>query len=45
MYDALDYGWGNTLLAGLGIVIGWPAPFVFWRYGAALRERSPFAAG
>ncbi|KAI4094394.1 MAG: hypothetical protein L6R37_007244 [Teloschistes peruensis] len=45
MYDALDYGWGNSLLAFLGIVIGIPAPFVFWLYGEKLRSMSQFAAG
>ncbi|KAL8700614.1 MAG: hypothetical protein Q9201_005356 [Fulgogasparrea decipioides] len=45
MYDALHYGWGNSLLAFLGIFIGMPAPFVFWRYGEKLRSMSKFAAG
>ncbi|KAL8817229.1 MAG: hypothetical protein Q9223_003896 [Gallowayella weberi] len=45
MYDALHYGWGNSLLAFLGIFIGMPAPFVFWRYGEKLRSMSRFAAG
>ncbi|KAL2760245.1 hypothetical protein ACRALDRAFT_2116551 [Sodiomyces alcalophilus JCM 7366] len=45
MYDRLGYGWGNTLLALLGVVIGWPGPVLLWRYGEALRRKSPFAAG
>ncbi|KAI1134512.1 MFS general substrate transporter [Hypoxylon sp. FL0543] len=45
MYDRLGYGWGSTLMALLGVVIGWPSPLLLWRYGEALRERSPFAAG
>ncbi|RKU46752.1 hypothetical protein DL546_004383 [Coniochaeta pulveracea] len=45
MYDKLDYGWGNTVLAATSIVIGWPAPILLWLYGQRLRERSPFAAG
>lgn len=45
MYNALDYGWGNSLLAFIGIVLGIPAPFVLWKYGEALRARSKFAAG
>ncbi|KAI1828498.1 major facilitator superfamily domain-containing protein [Xylaria intraflava] len=45
LYDALGLGWGNTLLALLGVVLGWPGPYLLWRYGAALRKRSPFAAG
>ncbi|OTB06726.1 hypothetical protein M426DRAFT_54798 [Hypoxylon sp. CI-4A] len=45
MYDRLGYGWGNTLMAFLGILIGWPGPFLLWKYGEVLRKRSPFAAG
>ncbi|KAL8630736.1 hypothetical protein Q9189_003577 [Teloschistes chrysophthalmus] len=45
MYDALDYGWGNSLLAFLAFVIGIPTPFVFWLYGEKLRGMSQFAAG
>ncbi|OIW31942.1 MFS general substrate transporter [Coniochaeta ligniaria NRRL 30616] len=45
MYDRLDYGWGNTLLALISIVIGWPAPILLWKYGEKLRAKSPFAAG
>ncbi|KAI8623891.1 major facilitator superfamily domain-containing protein [Xylariaceae sp. FL1651] len=45
LYNRLGYGWGNTLLALLGVAIGWPGPFLLWKYGEALRKRSPFAAG
>ncbi|KAI1112447.1 major facilitator superfamily domain-containing protein [Nemania sp. NC0429] len=45
LYGRLGHGWGNTLLALLGVVIGWPGPFLLWRYGETLRKRSPFAAG
>ncbi|KAI0195972.1 major facilitator superfamily domain-containing protein [Astrocystis sublimbata] len=45
LYGSLNYGWGNTLLALLGVVLGFPAPFLLWRYGETLRKRSPFAAG
>lgn len=45
LYAALGDGWGNTLLALLGVVLGWPAPFLLWKYGERLRMRSPFAAG
>ncbi|KAI1384998.1 MFS general substrate transporter [Hypoxylon trugodes] len=45
MYDRLGYGWGNTLMALLGVVIGWPGPILLWKYGEILRKRSPFAAG
>ena len=45
MYATLDYGWGNSLLAFLGIVLGVPAPITLWFFGQKLRERSRFAAG
>lgn len=45
MYDALGYGWGNSLLAFIAIVVGWPAPFLLWKYGPLLRQKSPFASG
>ncbi|TGJ85088.1 hypothetical protein E0Z10_g3701 [Xylaria hypoxylon] len=45
LYDRLGYGWGNTLLALLGVVLGFPGPFLLWKYGERLRKRSPFAAG
>ena len=45
LYDALDYGWGNSLLAFLSIVLGVPAPVLLWKYGAMLRAKSPYAAG
>jgi MFS family permease len=45
MYDRLDYGWGNTVLALVSICVGWPAPILLWKYGEKLRAKSPFAAG
>ena len=45
MYNALGYGWGNSLLAFVAIIIGVPAPLMLWKYGAVLREKSRFAAG
>jgi multidrug resistance protein len=45
MYDKLHYGWGNSLLAFLAIALGWPAPFLLWKYGELLRKKSTFAAG
>ncbi|KAI4111174.1 MAG: hypothetical protein LQ345_006856 [Seirophora villosa] len=45
MYQKLDYGWGNTLLALIAVALGLPAPFALWVWGEKLRERSPFAAG
>ncbi|ROW09360.1 hypothetical protein VMCG_02394 [Cytospora schulzeri] len=45
LYAKLDYGWGNTLLAFIGILIGWPGPILLWKYGPMLRAKSPFASG
>jgi hypothetical protein len=45
LFDSLDYGWGNTVLALIAVVIGWPAPLLLWKFGPDLRKRSPFAAG
>ncbi|KAJ7776238.1 MFS general substrate transporter [Mycena metata] len=40
MYARLGDGWGNSILALICLVIGCPAPFIFYRYGARLRARS-----
>ncbi|KAJ7452836.1 MFS general substrate transporter [Mycena latifolia] len=40
MYAKLGDGWGNSILALICLVVGCPAPFVFYRYGAQLRARS-----
>jgi MFS family permease len=45
LYQKLDYGWGNTLIAFLAILIGIPAPLLLARYGPRLRAKSRFAAG
>lgn len=45
LYARLGMGWGNTLLAFVGIAIGWSAPALLWFYGETLRKKSPFAAG
>jgi len=45
MYQALDYGWGNSLLGFLALIIGIPAPFAFWFFGEKMRSKSRFAAG
>ncbi|CAK7231496.1 hypothetical protein SBRCBS47491_007949 [Sporothrix bragantina] len=39
LYNNLGYGKGNTVLAAVGIVIGWPAPFLLWKYGPYLRAK------
>ncbi|KAJ4340247.1 hypothetical protein N0V95_007541 [Ascochyta clinopodiicola] len=45
MYNALDFGWGNSLLGFVALALGVPAPFMLWRFGEGLRARSQFAAG
>lgn len=45
MFNALRYGWGNSLMAFVAIAVGCPAPLLLWKYGAKLRKMSPFAAG
>lgn len=42
LYRRLDYGWGNTLLAGIAVVVGIPAPLFLYYFGARLREKSPY---
>ncbi|KAF8430462.1 MFS polyamine transporter [Boletus edulis BED1] len=43
MYSALGYGKGDTVLAAVAIVIGCPAPWVFWRFGERIRNASRHA--
>ncbi|OBZ77932.1 hypothetical protein A0H81_01635 [Grifola frondosa] len=43
MYNALGYGKGDTILAIVAIVIGCPAPFLFWKYGERIRHASRYA--
>jgi hypothetical protein len=45
LYEKLDYGWRNTLLAFITMVIGVPAPFLLWTHGAKIRSWSQYAAG
>ncbi|KZM20465.1 uncharacterized protein EKO05_0004578 [Ascochyta rabiei] len=45
MYNALDFGWGNSLLGFVALALGVPAPFMLWRFGEGLRAKSRFAAG
>jgi len=39
MYAALGYGWGNSVLGFLSLIIGIPAPLLLWKWGARLRVR------
>ncbi|KAF9269443.1 MFS polyamine transporter [Marasmius fiardii PR-910] len=43
LYKSLGTGWGNTMLAGIAIVVGCPAPYIFWFYGKKVRGRSRYA--
>ncbi|KAJ5130084.1 uncharacterized protein N7515_006123 [Penicillium bovifimosum] len=45
MYSALGYGWGNSVLAFVAVVIGALAPVLMWRFGETLRKKSTYAAG
>ncbi|BCS17756.1 MFS transporter [Aspergillus puulaauensis] len=45
MYDALQFGWGNSLLGFISLGLGILAPIFLWKFGGALRKRSPYAAG
>ncbi|KAI1461848.1 putative florfenicol exporter [Annulohypoxylon moriforme] len=37
LYDRLGYGWGNSLLAFIFVVLGLPIPFILWFWGKKLR--------
>lgn len=43
MYSALGYGWGNSILALVALVVGCPIPFILWKYGEKFRARSSYA--
>lgn len=40
MFAALGYGGGNSLLAGVSVVLGIPFPVVLWVWGPGMRARS-----
>ncbi|XXG96172.1 hypothetical protein Hte_002451 [Hypoxylon texense] len=40
MYQALGYGWGNSLLALVGMLLSVPLPIFIWKYGARLRAKA-----
>ncbi|KAH8810950.1 putative MFS transporter [Xylogone sp. PMI_703] len=40
LYSRLDYGWGNSLLA-LILLLLYPVPLILYYYGKKLRERFP----
>ncbi|KAK4981499.1 hypothetical protein LTR66_009944 [Elasticomyces elasticus] len=45
LYKDLGYGWGTSVLALISIGVGFPAPFMFWLFGAKLRAVSKYGAG
>ncbi|KAL2051518.1 hypothetical protein ABVK25_008180 [Lepraria finkii] len=42
MFSALGVNWAGTLLGFVALVLA-PIPFIFWKYGAKIRQRSKFA--
>jgi MFS family permease len=42
MFDALGVGGGGSLVAGVACLLA-PIPFVFYKFGGPIRERSKFA--
>lgn len=40
MYRDLGYGWGNSTLATIYLVIGVPSPLILWRWGPKLRAKA-----
>ncbi|MCJ1378598.1 hypothetical protein MMC17_001697 [Xylographa soralifera] len=45
IYSVLDYGWRNSVLALVGVVIGIPAPILLWFFGERIRKASPYTSG
>lgn len=43
MYNTLGFGKGDTILAVAAIVLGCPAPWIFWYYGERIRNSSRHA--
>lgn len=42
MFDALGVGGGGSLIGGVATLLA-PIPFIFYKYGGAIREKSKFA--
>ncbi|PGH34131.1 hypothetical protein GX50_03094 [[Emmonsia] crescens] len=40
MYQALGYGWANSVLALAGVVLTISLPLFLWKYGARLRAKA-----
>ena len=43
-YQNLNYGWTSSILAIVALCIGLPAVIFLWKFGARLREKSPYCA-
>jgi hypothetical protein len=43
LYSALDYGWANTVLSLVFIVVCVPIPIMLWVFGEKWRRKSRFA--
>ncbi|KAL1648883.1 hypothetical protein SLS58_002063 [Diplodia intermedia] len=42
LFKSLGYGLGGSILGAVAVVLGIPAPLIFWKYGKAIREWSSF---
>ncbi|KAF3767979.1 MFS general substrate transporter [Cryphonectria parasitica EP155] len=40
MYAGLGYGWGNSVLSLVGVVLGVMCPLLLWRFGKRMRMRA-----
>ncbi|BCR88625.1 MFS transporter [Aspergillus chevalieri] len=43
LYRTLGYGWGSSVLGFIALGFGLPAVVLLWKFGEALRKRSPYA--
>ncbi|KAG1814356.1 major facilitator superfamily domain-containing protein [Suillus subaureus] len=43
IYTTLGFGKGDTILAVVAIIVGCPAPWIFWHYGEQIRNSSRYA--
>lgn len=43
LYRDMGYGWGNSILGFIAFAIGLPSVILLWKFGEALRKRSPYA--
>ena len=43
LYAKLGYGWGNTMLGLLAVLVGEPGVVFLWVFGEKMRKESRFA--